>query len=95
MTNEGWLKRNMVAIVGFAIQLLALGLSIARLGAYLGRQDEIIANQEKRIAILEQRVQQHHEDTAVHTTREWRDNVMAMLNRLDGKMDAHIMRSGR
>jgi hypothetical protein len=84
MPNETWLKRNLVAIVGFAIQLLVLGV-------YIGRQEQIISSLEKRTSALEERVTSHHEDRDAHTTAEWRGQVLQRLDRIDGKIDAHIM----
>jgi hypothetical protein len=82
--QETWLRRNLVAIVGFAINLLMLG-------AFIGRQSQIIETMDKRQAIFEQRVTSHHEDMNVHTTAEWRGSVLQKLDRLDGKLDAHIL----
>jgi hypothetical protein len=81
---ETWFKRNMFAVLATALQLLAWGV-------YIGRQETIIARQESRLAIVEQKVSSHHEDINMHTTAEWRNSVLSTINRIEGKVDAHIM----
>jgi hypothetical protein len=85
LEDEHWLRRNVVAIVGFAINLLVLGV-------YIGRQAQLIDMIEKRTSTLELRVNDHNQDGTVHTSSEWRVQLLATVNRIEGKVDAHIMR---
>ena len=89
MNNETWLKRNVVTIVGFIINLVFLGV-------YIGRQSVIIETIEKRTTVLEGRMNEHHEDKqGMHVTPEWRASILQRLDRIDGKLDAHIMEGTR
>lgn len=79
-----WIRRNIFAVSATALQLIAWGV-------YIGRQETIIAAQESRLSVVEYKVSQHHEDINMHTTAEWRTNMLATVNRIEGKVDAHIM----
>ena len=82
--DEPWWKKNLTTLIGFVINLLALG-------AMIGRIDTMITILEQRTTALESRMTAHHEDTNMHTTGEWRQNLMNTVNRIEGKVDAHLM----
>jgi hypothetical protein len=82
--TEPWIKRNLFALLATALQLTAWGV-------YIGRQEAIISAQERRLAVVEEKMQFHHEDINMHTTAEWRTNMLATVNRIEGKVDAHIL----
>lgn len=82
--DEPWWKKNLATLIGFVLNLLALG-------AMIGRIDTMITILEQRTAALEVRMTAHHEDTGMHTTAEWRQNLMNTVNRIEGKVDAHLM----
>lgn len=98
MTDRGetnWFRRNLVALVGFAIQLVVFGVYIGQQREINYQNREIISQQAKQIVSLEKSVQQHREDGDVHTNKEWRDSVTTLQNRFDSKLDALILGSNR
>ncbi len=89
--TETWFKRNVVAIVGFAVNLIVLGVGIGKIVEFISTQREVNAAVTRRLDSVEERVRQHHEDTSMHTTSEWRMQMQSTLSRVEGKLDAHIM----
>jgi hypothetical protein len=83
-SSETWFKRNLFSVMATALQLIAWGV-------YIGRQETIISAQEVRLSRVEYAVSNHHEDINMHTTAEWRTSMLATVNRIEGKVDAHIM----
>jgi hypothetical protein len=82
--NDSWWKRHIVSIIGFALNLVILGV-------YIGRQDAIVGNLQAQQAKTESTVQRHHDDLNLHTSAEWRSNMTQMLIRLDAKVDAYLI----
>jgi hypothetical protein len=81
--NLTWFQRNLVALVGFGIQILVFGI-------YIGRQEQIKVDLERRIALLEQKVDVHVSDADRHTYAEWRQQILQALIRLEAKVDARL-----
>lgn len=88
INGESWARRNIVALVGFALNLVVLGI-------YMGRQQQMISSLELRETVLEQRMTNHHEDLNLHSSSEWRMLVLNSLSRLEAKIDTHIAISGK
>lgn len=80
--HETWFRRNFPTLLGWALQLVVLGV-------YIGRQEQITRQMEIRVAKLEERMTVHHEDHQAHVNVEWRSLVLGQLKDLNSKLDQH------
>ena len=69
--------------LSLAAIIVALTGWIYQLGVMSGR----VSRNEVDTKVLEERMRLHHENTTIHVTEEWRNEIKANLARMESKVD--------
>jgi len=95
MNPEPWWKRNAVALIGLLLNIGFIFYMCGKLTQKIDQMEIKDMTMERRQDGFENRMAKHHEDSNVHTDKEWRNSVTSRQDRLEGKIDTLIMRTNR